>query len=269
MRTFLRPGVAKYQDPPPQGEETVHARHLVAGSANTQWSVAELAARETLSVPEFEQMQGALIRYPFGIPLSIVKEISQDVKAYVLCQKMEKNAVAGELNASGTNVKNVELVYQATDSVWVRDYGPEWVVQTVGGRPEIVAVDFTYNRPRPYISADPLTNQAHPNDNAVPARIASYLKAPLITSPLTFSGGNFMADGFGSAASTNLILHDNREMSREQVQEEHRVSFGAANMSIVADPHVRSWHHLGRVCYTSDCALTIFDCGGSMAHSCI
>ena len=36
------------------------------------------------NIAEFERMSGALIRYPLGIPLEIVRELAEDTKVYCL-----------------------------------------------------------------------------------------------------------------------------------------------------------------------------------------
>lgn len=88
-----------------------------------------------------------------------------------------------------------------TDSIWVRDYGPWWIVDG-GGR--LGAVDTVYNRPRP-------------NDDKVPAFVAKELGLPLYSTDLVHTGGNYYADGDKSAFSSTLVFDENSNRSPAQV----------------------------------------------------
>jgi agmatine/peptidylarginine deiminase len=107
------------------------------------------------NIAEFERMQGVLIRYPFGISTSVIKEMAEGVIVYCLVSSGSQNSAYNSMNSAGVNMDNVEFITGSTDSYWTRDYGPWWVVD---GNRDISVVDFTYNRPRP-------------NDNQAPSKM--------------------------------------------------------------------------------------------------
>ena len=96
------------------------------------------------AVAEYEPMQGVLIRYPFGISTSLIREMSEDVIIYCLVSSWSENSAYNSMDNANVNMDNVEFIIGSTDSYWTRDYGPWWVVD---GNGEYSIVDFTYNRP--------------------------------------------------------------------------------------------------------------------------
>ena len=92
------------------------------------------------NIAEFEPMQGVLIRYPFGISTSIIKEMAEDVIVYCLVSSGSQNSANNSMSNAGGNMDNVEYIIGSTDSYWTRDYGPWWVVD---GNRDISVVDFT------------------------------------------------------------------------------------------------------------------------------
>ena len=152
------------------------------------------------NIAEYERMEGVLIRYPFGISTSIIKEMAEDVIVYCLVSSGSQNSANNSMSNAGVNMDNVEYIIGSTDSYWTRDYGPWWVVD---GNRDISVVDFTYNRPRP-------------NDNNAPSKMANHLNTPYFASDIITAGGNYMTDGFGISASSDLIFLEN-SMSDAQV----------------------------------------------------
>ena len=140
------------------------------------------------NIAEYERMQGVLIRYPFGISVDLISEIAEDTKVYCLVSESQQNSAINALNSGGVNIENVEFINGSTDSYWTRDYGPWWVVD---GDNKMSVVDFTYNRPRP-------------NDNDAPLKISDYFDVPFYASDIIHAGGNYMTDGYGISASSDL-----------------------------------------------------------------
>ena len=147
------------------------------------------------NIAEYEPMQGALIRYPFGISTSIIREIAEDVKVYCLVSSGLQNSAYNSMNSASVNMDNVEFILGGTDSYWTRDYGPWWVVD---GNGDVGIVDFTYNRPRP-------------NDNDAPLKVSDYLDVPYYSADVVSTGGNYMTDGAGIAAATQIAYTENPE----------------------------------------------------------
>ena len=182
------------------------------------------------NIAEFERMQGVLIRYPFGISTSVIKEMAEDVIVYCLVSSGSQNSAYYSMNSAGVDMNNVEFITGSTDSYWTRDYGPWWVVD---GNRDISVVDFTYNRPRP-------------NDNQAPSKMANHLNAPYFASDVITAGGNYMTDGYGISASSDLIFEEN-SMSDAQVLATFEEYYGVHTYHAVEDPnntyidHIDCW----------------------------
>ena len=147
------------------------------------------------NIAEYDPMQGVLIRYPFGISTSLIAAMAEDVKVYCLVSNNSQNSAYNSMNNGGVNMDNVEFILGSTDSYWTRDYGPWWIVD---GNGDIGIVDFTYNRPRP-------------NDNQAPYKVSEHLNVPYFSADFVSTGGNYMTDGLGIAASTHIAYTENNE----------------------------------------------------------
>ena len=182
------------------------------------------------NIAEFERMSGVLIRYPFGIPMELIVEMSEDVLVYCLVSSNQESSVLNSMSGGGVNMDNVELIVGPTDSYWTRDYGPWWVVD---GEDNMSIVDFTYNRPRP-------------NDNEAPLKISNHLDVPYFSTDLIHAGGNYMTDGLGIAASSDLVFVEN-DLSDNEVLEIMDNYYGITTYHVVSDPnntyidHIDCW----------------------------
>jgi len=92
------------------------------------------------NVAEFDQMQAVLVRYPFGIPVSLIQQMAEnDTVITIVANASEQNTVTGIYQNSGVNLNHCKFLFAQTDSYWVRDYGP-WFVFV--GVLHTVIVDF-------------------------------------------------------------------------------------------------------------------------------
>jgi len=182
------------------------------------------------NIAEYERMEGVLIRYPFGISTAVIAEMSEDVTVYCLVSSSQQNSANSSMENGGVNMGNVVYVTGSTDSYWTRDYGPWWVVD---GNRGVSVVDFTYNRPRP-------------NDNQAPTKMANYLDAPYFASDIVHAGGNYMTDGLGTSASTDLVYVENFIPNSQvlQIMEDY---YGIDTYHVLDDPnntyidHIDCW----------------------------
>lgn len=147
------------------------------------------------AVAEFQPMSGVMIAYPLGIPVALVRELSQIIPVKVLVNNnSEKNEAQNYFSSNQVNMGNIEFWIIYHDSYWVRDYGPWFIID---GQDSLAVVDFTYNRP------------ARPNDDASMIQVANNLNLTRYDMPMVHTGGNYMADGYGTAASTMLVEQEN------------------------------------------------------------
>jgi agmatine deiminase len=186
-------------------------------------------------VAEFEPMQGALIRYPLGIPSSLVRELAEDNKLYtIVTDAPTQSAALSYYQSNGVNISNCEFIQAASDSYWTRDYGPWYIFD---GNNDIKIVDFTYNRPRP-------------NDDVIPTRVGQYFGTMVYPLSVTHAGGNIMSDGNGIAASTNLVQTENPTLTQQQLNAQMNTYLGIEDYQLFNDPnntyiqHIDCWAKL-------------------------
>ncbi len=185
-------------------------------------------------VAEWEPAQGAIVRYPLGLPYTVLSAMSNNALLYVVVASASQSTCNSALSSNGVNMANVRYINATTDSYWVRDYGP-WTIFNADNEMQIV--DFTYNRPRP-------------NDDVIPVTVANYLGLDYYTMPLTATGGNVMADGNGAAMSTNLILEENSSLTQAQIDALALNYLGVTDYQFYTDPnntyidHIDCWGKL-------------------------
>ena len=180
-------------------------------------------------VAEFEPMQGVMIRYPLGIPTSLVAQLSNNCMVYCIVSSGYQNQAQSSFQGAGVNMDNVTFVNAQTDSYWVRDYGPWYIFED--RNPAIV--DNIYNRPRP-------------NDDNISGVFANYWNIPMYGMNLQHTGGNMMEDGRGHGVSDDLVFQENN-YNEENVRNKMRDYLGIDPYHVTIDPqgdyiaHVDCW----------------------------
>jgi agmatine/peptidylarginine deiminase len=181
------------------------------------------------SIAEFQPMQGVMIRYPFGIPYDVIALMSEEIQVTtVVANQSEENYVISQYNNQGVNLDNCDFMQAPTDSFWIRDYGPFYAIS---GDNEIGIVDFTYNRPRP-------------NDNNIPSAMAQHFDVPYYNMGLVHTGGNYMSDGRGIAASTDIVWSENSSLTQDQIMQIMNDYQGIETYHVVEDPTGTYIHHI-------------------------
>ena len=80
-------------------------------------------------VAEWEPALGTMIRWPLGIPTSLVIELANEDILYVLVEtNNQQNQAANSFNNWGVNFENVVFINTDTYSHWTRDHGPQFVI---------------------------------------------------------------------------------------------------------------------------------------------
>jgi len=151
------------------------------------------------NVAEWEEQQAVMLTWTSftGILTEIVRHSRLQAKVIIVCA--DSTQVKATLTSNNVPLSNVEYIEQSYNSIWSRDYGPNFVY--LAGDDSLVIVDWIYNRVRPL-------------DDVIPAAIAQHLGIPIYTmtsSPddLVHTGGNYMSDGFGTAFSSELVVEEN------------------------------------------------------------
>ena len=185
------------------------------------------------AIAEFQPMGGVMIAYPLGIPVSLVSELSMITQVKVLVYPAsDSNTVKTYFASSGVNMDNVGFWVVNHDSYWTRDYGPWFILD---GNNKIGVVDFTYNRPqRPY-------------DDAALEQVTSLMNMNRYEMPMVHTGGNYMVDGYGTAASTTLLLTENPNQTALSLETLANDYLGINTYMMLDDPlgdyieHIDCW----------------------------
>ncbi|NOR44485.1 MAG: peptidylarginine deiminase [Candidatus Delongbacteria bacterium] len=180
---------------------------------------------------EFERMQSVVVRYYFGIPMDLVKEMAEVTNVLTLIPRSnDQRAVIDLYVAAGVDTSKCEFLVTPTDSYWTRDYGPWYVVSDN----EVGICDFMYNRPRL-------------NDDAVPSEVAPYLSEPYYGMSVVHTGGNYMTDGMGISASTTIVYEeslDQQGISETEVDQRMLDYLGIHTYHVVPDPNNEYIDHI-------------------------
>jgi agmatine/peptidylarginine deiminase len=151
---------------------------------------------------EWEPMTGAIIRWPLGLPISLIAEMSEDIEVYtIVANSYYQDQATSAYQSGGVNMDNVYFILAPTNSIWTRDYGP-WFIFDGEGNQGIV--DHIYNRPRP-------------QDDLIPQVIGSEWGIPVYGMDLVHTGGNHMSDGLGTSMSTRLVYVENPDKTQAEV----------------------------------------------------
>jgi len=194
---------------------------------------AQTPTSPVTAVAEFQPMGGVMIAYPLGIPVTLVRELSQITQVKVLVNDATDSAGAAQYFATNqVTMTNVQFWLINHDSYWVRDYGPWFIID---GHDSVNVIDFVYNRPQ------------RPNDDASMEYVVDYLGVNRYEMPMVHTGGNYMVDGYGTAASTMLVLQENPSETEASLSNIALNFLGVNNYMYLADPlgeyiaHIDCW----------------------------
>ena len=222
--------------------EFQHAYHMLDSSelyvphvANKSFTTTAPPTGIIRAIPEWDPAQAVLVSYAngFGIPYTLIAQESQYCRVItIVASSSQQTTVTNNYTSNGVNLANCSFVIAPIDSYWSRDYGP-WFIMT--NNSTIAVVDFPYNRP------------LRTNDDNVPVVMASNLNEPLYGMNVMHTGGNYMCDGMGVAAMTNLVLDENASLTEAQIDTAFKQYMGITNNYIVTDPlgeyikHIDCW----------------------------
>ncbi len=184
------------------------------------------------NVEEFGPTESVLIRYPFGIPMSLIKEMAKDCKVVtIVASASQQTTVNSQYQTNGVNTANCTYLIAATDTYWTRDYGPWYVTY---GNLQTGIIDFPYNRPRP-------------NDDEIPKKVAAMQAIDWFGMNVIHTGGNYMTDGLHQASSTDLVWTENPSLTHDQIAQKVHDYLGITNYMVEPDPngtyidHIDCW----------------------------
>ena len=162
------------------------------------------------TMAEWEEVQSLVVTWRSYPPIlkQIVEHARHECEVIIVCASSGEYSVSNVTsylqadNTGGppiTDLSNITFHVASTNSVWVRDYGPENIYENEVD--SLYLLDWIYNRPRP--QDDALSDNL---GNLKDLVVYSTTQAP---NDLVHTGGNFMADGFGTAFSSDLVIEEN------------------------------------------------------------
>ncbi len=141
---------------------------------------------------------------------SLMNAYTQHGKVKILTTASGKGGWDSWLGKIGADKSQVSYFFVRTDSMWVRDYGPWFILD---GQGVFGMVDTIYNRPRP-------------NDDKVPQFLAKELDLPIYETGLVHTGGNYYNDGQDNAYSSTLVYSENASLSKTEVDDRMKAFLG-------------------------------------------
>jgi agmatine deiminase len=136
-----------------------------------------------------------------AITVAITTNDPSAIVTIVVDNSSEQSSATSFLQAGGADLSQVAFLIAPSNSVWMRDYGPRFILEDK----HLAIVDHVYNRPRP-------------QDDAIPGAFATAWSVPKFDIPLVHGGGNFHLFQDGDAFMTELILDENPSLSALQIQ---------------------------------------------------
>jgi agmatine/peptidylarginine deiminase len=209
---------------------------------------------------EWEPAVGTLIRWPLGIPSTLVVELAEDDSLYVLVETSgEESQARSAFTSWGVNLSHCRFIYAQTYSHWTRDWGPHSVFDGDGvwgivdpmfdGYPWVSGCQLRAGvAPQP-VSTTPRTDghdtRGWDEDDAVNVVLAQEFGCPLHTFPAYLTGGNVMTDGHGTMFSTQQMLDENAPMwTGIQFRALALQFIGATDYQILSNPDIYGLQHI-------------------------
>jgi len=180
-------------------------------------------------IAEWEPAEAVLVAYPFGIPISLIKEMAKDITVItIVASSSQQSTVLSQYNSNEVNTANCKFLIASSDTYWTRDYGP-WFMAIDNS--DVAMFDFYYNRP------------ARPNDNQINTYLKTYLSnngktIERYASNLWLTGGNYMNDGLNQGYSTTLVTTENLQnlgLTEQQVKQQLHDYLGHEQYHFIAD----------------------------------
>lgn len=176
---------------------------------------------------EFDSVAGIIFAWEGYSTLltELIKEVAEEDTAWVVVDNTsEENSVINTLSNADVNMDHVVFQVIPTNSVWIRDYGPWWIIEPENSR---AIIDLVYNRPRPL-------------DDAYPELAAEYFGINYYGLGLIEAGGNMLLDGKGAVIVSNVIFDGSQgfdpNLTQDQLEQYFLDYFGVHK--VIVTPHL-------------------------------
>ncbi len=181
---------------------------------------------------EWEPTSGVMLRYPLGLPYSLLRDMDDHVMLHVVVSSGYQATAQSNLESQGVDMDKVQFLVRNNDSIWTRDYGP-WFI--FNGEGQLGIVNHTYNRPY------------RPNDNLIPLYFGQQQDVPVYSHSMYHTGGNYMTDGAHISSSTRLVYNEaasSNGMSSTEVDALMAQYYGVENYAVLDYIEYGGIHHI-------------------------
>lgn len=160
-------------------------------------------------VAEYEPMEGVIIAWEGetswrNILAAMTMRLTTTAQSRVwvaVDSTSERSSATTTLTSAGADMSRVTFIVTATDTIWMRDYGPRYIYE--GDCRAIV--DHEYNRPRPA-------------DDVFPDVFSALKNHATYYIPLIHGGGNYHLNALSASYATRLIKNENPSLTEAQIQ---------------------------------------------------
>jgi len=190
---------------------------------------------------EFENLNAVLMRWPWDWA-SQKDEYAQMVQAIYdgdataaiwTNTSSQKNEAISYLENRGVPTSHILWVTEQTNSVWMRDYGPNFIYESDG--PRWGVVDFHYYNSRPA-------------DDDTPLVIASAMNVPVMdrqfSNVVHTEGGNLNRDGVGCVVFSERTYSNNGGVNHDVIDARIKTAFNANKALVPEDPSLDGTGHV-------------------------
>lgn len=215
----------------------------------------------TQFLSEFERQDGLLlgcnelVEYHPRVMTDMIRALHGKVEVYGLVNdSAQRQKVVSLLEQNGLPANAVEFVELPAYGMWVRDFGPKFLRNKVGG---LTMIDFAYlDRP-----ATDGTIRA--DDDKIPQHLAKMFRTSVVSVPLSMEGGNLLTNGYGVCISTSQIVVENshRRYGMQEVAHILRDYFGQEQWASLDHLPVDNTRHADTfVMFTSPDTVVVASC---------
>lgn len=217
---------------------------LLAGSLSPSHAQGPGPAATAVRLPaEYEPVQAVLLTWPMALRerwptyAELVGAIASHAQAIVIVpDRQAERQVLGYLRERGEpGAASLTFWHIATDSMWIRDYGPLYRL-TGASQPRLDIADLRYR---------PLERPPLLLDDALPARVARIQSTASHRVELVLEGGNLLSDGHGRCFTTTTILTRNADLGRQAIEALLRQELGCDDLVILPTLRGEPTGHVG------------------------
>jgi agmatine deiminase len=193
---------------------------------------------------EFDPLQAVLLRWPFdwaalrdeyATLVQTIVEAGADARIWVDNER-QRRAAQRALQDRGVPLQRVQWTVEATNTVWLRDYGPNFVYGNTGGDGDWGVVDFHYYDQRPQDDDTPQVVAAGAGKTVVDRQQGAQR--------VYTEGGNLNTDGLGAVIYSERTYARNPGVPRASIDERIASAFNATRRIVLKDPSLDATGHV-------------------------